>query len=308
MRAENLKTKFTDDILRFVGERIDRARVKQVEDFIRAFYANVAPDDIAGSAPEDLFSAALSAFNFALKRMPGQPKIRVFNPEVEEHGWKSPHTVIDIVNDDMPFLVDSVTAELNRQDMGVHLVIHPVMRVERDAAGKMLSLGKPDAPAESIMQLRVAQAASGARMEEVKARIEAVLADVRAAVVDWQAMLAELVQSIDDVAAMPAGVDKAESEEALAFLKWVADNHFTFLGYREYALKGTGKEASYTISNGPAFGVLKDFDTRVFEGIRNRTDAPPEIRSFISQPKPLLVTKASLRSTVHRDAPMDAIG
>src|SRR6185312_10258657 len=109
--------------------------------------------------------------------------------------------------------------ELNRQDMAVHLVIHPIMRIERDASGKLLSLGKADAPAESIMQLRVAQAASGARLEEVKARIGAVLADVRAAVVDWQAMLAELMQAIDDVAALPAGVDKAESEEALAFLK-----------------------------------------------------------------------------------------
>jgi glutamate dehydrogenase len=308
MRAENLKTKFSDDILRFVGERIERLRQKPVEDFIRAFYANVAPDDLAGSVPEDLFSAALSAFNFAAKRTPGTPKIRVFNPEVEEHGWKSPHTIIDIVNDDMPFLVDSVTAELGRQDIAVHLVIHPIMRIERDASGKLLSLGKADAPAESIMQLRVAQMASGARMEEIKARIAAVLEDVRAAVVDWQAMLAELMHAIDDVAAMPAGVDKAETEEALAFLKWVADNHFTFLGYREYALKGSGKDATYNIADGPALGVLKDFDTRVFEGIRNRKDAPPEIRSFITQPKPLLVTKASLRSTVHRDAPMDAIG
>src|ERR1041385_285963 len=100
MRAENLKTKFIDDILRYVGERIERPRQKQVEDFIRAFYANVASDDIADTAPEDLFSAALSLFNFAQKRTPGAPKIRVFNPEVEEHGWKSPHTVLDIVNDD----------------------------------------------------------------------------------------------------------------------------------------------------------------------------------------------------------------
>jgi len=308
MRAENLKSKFHDDILRFVGERIERPRQKPVEDFIRAFYANVAADDIAGEAPEDLFSAALSLFNFAQKRTPGSPKIRVFNPEVEEHGWKSPHTIIDIVNDDMPFLVDSVTAELNRQDMGVHLVIHPIMRIERDASGKLLSIGKADAPAESVMQLRVAQAASGGRMEEVKKGIEAVLEDVRAAVVDWQQMLAELMHAIDDVAAMPKSADPAETEEALAFLKWVADNHFTFLGYREYALAGSGKDASYKIGDGPALGVLKDFDTRVFEGIRNRKDTPPEIRSFITQPNPLLVTKASLRSTVHRDAPMDAIG
>ena len=83
MRAENLKTKLTDDVLKFVGERIERQRAKLVEDFVRAFYANVASDDIADSAPEDLFSSALSLFNFAGKRMPGQPKVRVFNPEVE---------------------------------------------------------------------------------------------------------------------------------------------------------------------------------------------------------------------------------
>src|ERR1700742_3275190 len=176
MRAENLKTKLTDDVLKFVGERIERQRTKQVEDFVRAFYANVAQDDIEDASPEDLFSSALSLLNFALKRMPGVPKIRVFNPEVEEHGWQSPHTLVEIVNDDMPFLVDSVTAELARQDIAVHLVIHPVMRIERDASGKLISIGKPDAPAESVMQLRVAQAASTARMDEIKSSLIAVLA------------------------------------------------------------------------------------------------------------------------------------
>src|ERR1700761_2348918 len=104
MRAENLKAKLTDDVLKFVGERIERQRTKQVEDFVRAFYANVAQDDIADSSPEDLFSSALSLLTFARTRTPGTPKIRVFNPEVEEHGWQSPHTIVEIVNDDMPFL------------------------------------------------------------------------------------------------------------------------------------------------------------------------------------------------------------
>ncbi len=309
MRAENLKAKLTDDVLKFVGERIERPRAKQVEDFVRAFYANVASDDIAGQPAEDLFSAALSLLNFALKRPPGQPKIRVFNPEIEEHGWQSPHTVIEIVNDDMPFLVDSVTAELNRQDVAVHLVIHPIMRIERDAAGKLVSIGKKDAPAESVMQLRVAQAATFARMDEIKASLLAVLADVRTAVADWKPMRDELAAAIREAEAKPGDLDPAEAAESLAFLNWVADDHFTFLGYREYELTGGQKGASYKIAEGaPALGLLKDWNVRVFEGIRNRDDAPSEVRSFIAQPKPLLVTKASLRSTVHRDAPMDAIG
>src|ERR1700754_2859857 len=226
MRAENLKAKLTDDVLKFVGERIERQRAKQVEDFVRAFYANVASDDIAGQPPEDLFSAALALLNFAMKRTPGQPKIRVFNPEIEEHGWQSPHTVVEIVNDDMPFLVDSVTAELNRQDVAVHLVIHPVMRIERDAAGKLLSIGKAEAPAESVMQLRVAQAASAGRMDEIKARLVEVLADVRAAVTDWQAMRAEMQTAIKEFETKPGDLDAAEAAESLAFLNWVAGDHF----------------------------------------------------------------------------------
>ncbi|HEY4164060.1 MAG TPA: NAD-glutamate dehydrogenase, partial [Dongiaceae bacterium] len=308
MRADDLKTKLTNDVLRFAADRIERPRVKQVEDFIRTFYANVAFDDIGSASPEDLFSAALSLLNFAMKRTPGMPKIRVFNPETEEHGWSSPHTIIDIINDDMPFLVDSVTAELTRQDVAVHLVIHPIMRVERDAGGKLVSLGKADAPAESIMQLHVAQAASATRMEEIKSRLLIVLADVRTAVADWHAMRDQLKSAIADVTTESAGTDKSEIEETLAFLKWVEDNHFTFLGYRDYELTGSKGTANYKIAEGPAMGLLKDPEVRAFGGIRNRGDAPSEIRSFIAQPKSLLVTKASLRSTVHRDAPMDAIG
>src|SRR5262249_9499301 len=157
MKADKLKSQLLTDVLRYVADRIERARAAQVETFIRDFYANVPQHDLTDQSPEDLFCAALSLYNFALKRPAGQAKIRVFNPSQDEHGWRSGHSIIEIVNDDMPFLVDSVTAELTRQEIGVHLVIHPVMRVERDDKGQMLGLGKPDAHPESVMQLWVTQ-------------------------------------------------------------------------------------------------------------------------------------------------------
>src|SRR5512134_2257688 len=129
MKSETLKQQLMDQVLRFAGGRIEKARAGQVEAFIRQFYANVPLSDIAGDSPEELFSAALSLWQFAAKRQPGAPKVRVFNPRQDEHGWRSPHTIVEIVNDDMPFLVDSVTAELGRQGLDVHLVVHPVMRV-----------------------------------------------------------------------------------------------------------------------------------------------------------------------------------
>ncbi len=111
---------------------------KIAEIFMRTFYANVPPTDIAQQSADNLFGAAASFWQFAQKRKPGQPKIRIFNPAEDEHGWRTGHTVIEILNDDMPFLVDSVTAELNYQGLTVHLVIHPIVDIERDKSGKLL--------------------------------------------------------------------------------------------------------------------------------------------------------------------------
>ena len=308
MRAEKLKSQLIDDVLRFVGERIEKPRQALVEAFIRQFYANVPQNDIDDQTAEDLFSAALSLCTFAGKRSIGKAKVRVFNPRLDEHGWRSPHTVVEIVNDDMPFLVDSVTAELNRQDTSVHLVIHPIMRIERDAKGQMTGIGKPDALAESVMQLRVGQAATQDRLDELKGRIEAVLADVRIAVADWQAMRSRVAETIKEVKSAKLPLPADEVAEAVDFLEWVNDDHFTHLGYREYAFAGEGENVSYKIVENAALGILKNFDLRIFDGIRNRDNMPPDVRSFLRQPKLMMVTKGNLRSTVHRNAYLDTIG
>ncbi|HWA50779.1 MAG TPA: NAD-glutamate dehydrogenase [Dongiaceae bacterium] len=313
MKSETLKQQLMDQVLRVAGGRIERARAPQVEAFIRQFYANVPAGDIAGDTPEDLFSAALSLWQFAAKRQPGVPKVRVFNPRQDEHGWRSPHTIVEIVNDDMPFLVDSVTAELNRQGMDVHLVVHPVMRVTRDKAGQMTDLGLggkngTDAPAESIMQVHVTQAAQPEKLQAVTAGIESVLKDVRAAVNDWSEMRLRLGEAVADIESKKLPVPEDERDEVARFLKWLGDDHFTFLGYREYSLAGKGDEAAYKIVEDRSLGVLRDFDMRVFGGMRNTQAMPNQVRSYLRQPKLLFVTKANTRATVHRDVPMDVFG
>ncbi|HKP26945.1 MAG TPA: NAD-glutamate dehydrogenase domain-containing protein, partial [Dongiaceae bacterium] len=302
-----------DQVLRFAGGRIEKARAAQVEAFIRQFYANVPVSDIAGDSPEDLFSAALSLWQFAAKRRPGVPKVRVFNPRQDEHGWRSPHTIVEIVNDDMPFLVDSVTAELGRQGLDVHLVVHPVMRMIRDKAGQFTDLGPGDksgdeALAESIMQIHVTQVAQAEKLAAVTAGIESVLKDVRAAVNDWNEMRQRLDESVADIESKKLPVPEEERAEVTRFLKWLGADHFTFLGYREYSLAGKGDEASYKIVDGRSLGVLRDFDMRIFGGMRNTQAMPNQVRSYLRQPKLLFVTKANTRATVHRDVPMDVFG
>jgi glutamate dehydrogenase len=308
MKADKLKSQLLADVLHFVSDRIERQRAPQVESFIRDFYANVPQQDLTEHSAEDLFCAALSLYNFAAKRKAGEAKVRVFDPSQDEHGWRSTHSIIEIVNDDMAFLVDSVTAELTRQDIGVHLVIHPIMRIERDAKGQLTSLGKPEAHAESVMQLWVTQIGEGERATQVKERIELVLKDVRIAVQDWGTMRQRLDDVIEDIAKRKLPQPQAEVSELVDFLRWLGNNNFTFLGYREYIFSGDGDQTSYRIVDGASLGILRDFNTRVFDGIRNRNSMPSDVRNFIRQPNLLMVTKANLRSTVHRNTYLDTIG
>src|SRR5262249_32612615 len=143
---------------------------------------------------------------------------RVYNPTFEQHGWQSPHTAIEIVSDDMPFLVDSVSMLLSRRETGIHVLVHPVVGDE------------------SYMHIEVDRQANG--FEELADAIREVLAQVRVAVEDFQPMRDRMAALIAED--KPAGIDV---EEARALLAWVADHHFTFLGYREYELTETSLKA-----------------------------------------------------------------
>ena len=119
------------------AESSDPVEAATAEQVIGLFYQHVAPADVAGRSPRDLAGAALALFRFVGRRRPGQAKIRVYNPEPAADGWSSPHTIVEISNDDMPFLVDSATAAINASDRVVHLVIHPIVDAERDPSGRL---------------------------------------------------------------------------------------------------------------------------------------------------------------------------
>src|ERR1700693_4178601 len=126
-----------DEVLRLVRDKGAPDKRNLLERFVQQYFSQLDPEDLAERQPADLYGAALSHWNFARKRDPGSVRIRVFNPTLEEHGWQSTHTIIEIVNDDMPFLVDSVTMEVNRHGLTMHLIIHPIVVVERRADGTL---------------------------------------------------------------------------------------------------------------------------------------------------------------------------
>src|SRR5215218_3060732 len=209
-----------------VRERLADDEARQAEEFVRQYYARVPAEDLAESDPLDLYGAALALWSFARRREPGTANVRVYNPEFEQHGWQSAHTVAELVTDDMPFLVDSATMELSRHGSGIHLIIHPVIHVRRDAAGELTAVLPADARdeegvlAESYMHVELDRQSGTAEMEGVRERLLAVLRDVSAAVEDWQAMRERARELIAELREPPPSLDREEFAEAAALLAW----------------------------------------------------------------------------------------
>jgi len=163
------------------------AEAADLERFVWAYYAHVAPEDLADRSEVDLYGAALAHWNLARVRQPGEIKLRVYTPNVEEHGWESPHTVVETVTDDMPFLVDSVSMAVTGQERGIHLLIRPILCVRRDDQGRLVEVEGDSGLTESLIHMEVDRQTEAATLDRLRSDLLRVLSDVHAAVADWPA-------------------------------------------------------------------------------------------------------------------------
>ncbi len=298
-------------IVAAASETLAQSSADEAARFVRALYAKAPEPDLAAAQPRERLGAALELLAQARSREPGKAEIVAFNPVAADNGWSSAHSVVMIVNDDMPFLVDSVMGELVAREIGVHLLVHPVVRVERDASGTLLRFG-PDAndgaAKESMMLLEIDRQ-TPSMLDELRTALATVFEDVRAAVEDWRAMRGAVGSALAGLT-MPGPLSQAEDvAEARDFLEWIAADHFTFLGYRRYRYADpeapTG--AVYELLPGSALGVLRDEHRLLFEAAPGETGLPAAMRAFLHGPAVLLIAKADMVSKVHRRAPMDVL-
>ncbi|GAB3593344.1 NAD-glutamate dehydrogenase [Angustibacter peucedani] len=292
----------------------DRSQHDATTTFLARYYRHVPDDDLLTRRPEDLIGAAASQQELARNRPVGTANVRVFTPSVDEHGWASGHTVVEIVTDDMPFLVDSVTAELSRVGRAIHLVVHPVMTVRRDATGVLQEVVEGVGPTEELpydcgreswMHLEIDRETEQADLDQLTSDLRGVLDDVRDAVEDWPKMRETATRLAAELGEQPpAGVPAEEVAEARRLLSWLADDSFTFIGFREYALETEDGEDALRAVNGTGLGILR-YDQRVSDSFGRLS---PEVRSRARDPQVLILTKANSRSTVHRPAYLDYVG
>ena len=305
----NGKTRRLDEVQALARARAPAEDRAMLERFVAAYFGQVDPEDLAERELADLYGAALSHWNFARQRETGRARVRVLNPSVAEHGWQSTHTVVEIVNDDMPFLVDSVTMEVNRHGLTLHLIVHPLIAVRRDPGGALTGVDAEDAPVErreSFIHVEVDRIVDPARLAALAADLVRVLADVRLAVDDWKRMQDRVLAVVADIERQPPPIPPDETEEIKDFLRWLAANHFTFLGYRCHDLVTVEGQDALKLVAGSGLGILREDQSKGVAG--SFAALPPELRAYARTPDLLIVTKANSRSTVHRPGYLDYVG
>jgi glutamate dehydrogenase len=294
-----------------VADRLGEPERKEFLSALDLIYANASADEIVGTDPEQLYTAALSLWKFCANRKAGSPIIRFYNPSMSEHGWESPHSVLEVVNDDMPFLVDSLAAFLTERGIGIHTLQHPVMTLERNTGGKLIGLRDPGARGavrESVIQVQVDQIGDKAVLVQYESELRQVLADLRISVADWKPILSKLDDVIGSLRENSPKKIADTTQDVIEFLEWLSQNHFTFLGYREYRI-GEGRQAGSETVEGSGLGLMRDPDYTVLRDTTgNFVHWSPEMDAFVTDASPLLILKANRRSTVHRTAHFDLIG
>ncbi len=292
--------------------KMKKGKTRPPAEFVGEYFLHVAYQDLKDMAPATLAAIAASHWAAGATRKSGMPTVHVYNPTLKRDGWDCDHTVIEIVTDDMPFLVDSVTSELTRQELPIHLVIHPIFKVRRGRSGSAEGVsgrGEPAAGtrAESFMHFQITQQPEHLHAG-IAADIKRVLDDVRAAVEDWRPMRERMEMVISEMSTPPKGMPAEDVEEVRDLLRWLHDNHFTFLGFREYSITGSGRKARAKLERKSGLGLLRDPDVVVFESFQDKTTLSAEIGEFLARPDLLTVAKTNQRSTVHRSVYMDSIG
>ena len=309
---ETRHAKLLDETADRIRRQLGKDSARPAADLSKSLFSGALPEDLENETADNLFGLAAASWSFIRNRAADEPLVRAYNPDIEKDGWHSPHTVVEALNTNSPFLLDSTVAALNRLDLTIHLVLHPVVHVERDSEGRVTAVASSkdqgiDSPLESFIHVQVTRQLEAEGLRAIEAALRRVYADVRAAVEDWQLMrerVSELIQEFR--AANVPGIPADELQEGLEFLEWLRDDQFTFLGARDYCLELRDAQALVHLEEDSGLGVLR----HVSDESRKRHSRPisAEYQEYLCRSELFMITKANERSRVHRPVYMDYIG
>lgn len=299
-------------LLAYAETQLSATKMKLIKPFIERYYAQVPVDELKEKATVDLFGAILSHWELMYQRKPGEYKRQIFNPNPEKDGWETTHTVLEFILDDQPFLVDSLRNEINRKGLTVHFIVNlggiKILRNDQNKIIKVLPFDSQEEGAikEAPIYIEIDRQTNPESLETLIHALDRVIHDARIAVVDWKKMVDRTHVAIEEMETTKPPVTDSELKEVSAFLEWMVNNHFTFLGYRQYDMVGEGEERALQLVPKSGLGVLRD--TSHSRVKRYYAELPPEARKIaLSKQHIVLLAKTNTRSTVHGDRYTDYV-
>ncbi len=307
------KERIIKDVVKCITQKLGKKEAALCTEFMRQFLGTVGLEDLQDWTIESLSCAGIHFWSTLQTRQVSQPKINIYNPSVEEDGWKTTHTVLEVVADDEPFLIDSIRMTVNRMGFSSHLIMYMGgMRLERSkhrtVTGIFPRLGesRPDVIVEAAILMEIDKEPDAKALTELKKELASVLKTNRAVVQDWSSMRERVRSSIEELEHAPATLDAFEIEETQLFLKWIEDHHFTFLGVRDYELTHVGREMFLKPLLDTGLGLLRESLNRSDK--RTLSDLTPEAQNLTLSSCILVMSKINRLSSVHRNTYMDYIG
>ena len=313
LQFEEGKELIIDEVVDKLLHKMPAGQAELCSEFVRQFYSTVALEDLSEWDTEDLYGAAMNFWSLINHRDPNETKIRIYNPDFERHGWQTTHTVVEVITKDMPFIVDSLRIVLNRMGLNCYLAIHMGgISLERNANNQVVKIYPHGTPASSSILveapifLEIDRQTDVAILQELHRNFEHALDEARAVVDDWAAMRERVCMAIKELDEAATFINSAELEETKAFLHWIEDHHFTFLGVRDYQLIHKGRETFLQPSPETGLGLLRP--SMSHSKAVNISTLSPEARELILSPHVLVMSKTNTEATVHRQTYTDYIG
>ncbi len=300
-----------EEVIALFLNKVDAKLRPAASKFARGFFGRTVYADIRKLPTEVISGIVLDLWTFFLKRKPDQAKINIYDLKLDtkEGGTR---VIINIANDNMPFLLDSFIGYLGRLGVRARVIRRPVYRVLRDKAGTLKEVMAREESVEgsileSIIHCEITEPVSLETMKTLKADLPHIQRDIAYTVGDWRAMRAKVQEAIKNLKPLPSVLSADETAEVIDFLQWIDSDHFTFLGYREYDLTSREKFFHAKFKARSGLGILKNIRNQDIGTFYHGVPLGAETMRFIFQSDPLIVTKTIRTSTVHRVVPMDSI-
>ncbi len=309
--VNGLPSVILSNVAQLIKQKVSSETAPLVEQFAELLYQNISTLDLAHRNDSDMYGATLSLWNSLNDHQDEAEIINVFNPQVSKHGWKSSHTVIEIIVKDMPFLVDSVRIALNRLNVTPHLMLNSPIRIIRDKDNNIEKLSAASdqniksTSLETVFFIEIDRQSDQATLDLIESKLRSVVSDIAITVNDWQAMKNRLNEVISETKKAKVPCSKQEHTDGIEFLQWLLDNNFTLLGYRSYDVKTLKGDVALAANVDTSLGLMKQSDgtkERLLSGLSESA------REIALGDNLLILTKTNSRSRVHRPAHLDYIG